>query len=143
MNRLKTVVDRINFKNIITCLVVGLILFFLIRFLYRNWLQVSTYDFQLKYDYLFVSVLLLFGFFFLRVYCWQLILKKMDISLSLRKSVKVSFLSMVGKYLPGKVWLVLGKVYLSGKEGLPRVEVFASVVIEIILEIVASIFLFF
>ncbi len=31
----------------------------------------------------------------------------------LRKSVKVSFLSMVGKYLPGKVWLVLGKVYLS------------------------------
>lgn len=143
MNRLKTVVDRINFKNIITCLVVGLILFFLIRFLYRNWLQVSTYDFQLKYDYLFVSVLLLFGFFFLRVYCWQLILKKMDISLSLRKSVKVSFLSMVGKYLPGKVWLVLGKVYLSGKEGLPRVEVFASVVIEIILEIVASIFFFF
>jgi hypothetical protein len=67
----------------------------------------------------------------------------MDISLSLRKSVKVSFLSMVGKYLPGKVWLVLGKVYLSGKEGLPRVEVFTSVVIEIILEIVASIFFFF
>ncbi len=143
MNQFKTVVDRINFKNIITCLVVGLILFFLIRFLYRNWLQVSTYDFQLKYNYLFVSVLLLFGFFFLRVYCWQLILKKMDISFSLRKSVKVSFLSMVGKYLPGKVWLVLGKVYLSGKEGLPRVEVFTSVVIEIILEIVASIFFFF
>jgi len=68
MNQPKTVVDKINFKNIITCLVVGLILFFLIRFLYSNWLQVSTYDFQLKYDYLFVSVLLLFGFFFLRVY---------------------------------------------------------------------------
>lgn len=143
MNPFKKMVSKIHFKHMITCLIVGLILFFLIRFLYRNWLQVSTYDFQFKYHYLFVSVMFLFGFFLLRVYCWQLILKKMDISLSLRKSVKVSFVSMVGKYLPGKVWLVLGKVYLSGKEGLPRMEVFTSVVIEIVLEIVASIFFFF
>lgn len=143
MNQHKTIVGKINFKNIITCLVVGLILFFLIRFLYENWLQVSTYDFQLRYNYIFISMILLFGFFFLRVYCWQLVLKKMDIYLSLRKSVKVSFLSMVGKYLPGKVWLVLGKVYLSGKEGVPRVEAFTSVVIEIVLEIIASIFFFF
>ncbi len=143
MNQCKAVMDKINFKNIITCLVVGLILFFLLRFLYKNWLQVSTYDFQLKYNYLFLSMLFLFGFFFLRVYCWQLILKKMDIFLSMRKSIRVSFLSMIGRYLPGKVWLVLGKVYLSGKEGVPRVEAFASVVIEIILEIVASIFFFF
>lgn len=143
MNPFKKMVDTIHFKHIITGLVVGLILFFLLRFLYRNWLQVSTYDFRFNYHYLFVSVMLLFGFFFLRVYCWQLILKKMGISLSLRKSVKVSFVSMIGKYLPGKVWLLLGKVYLSGKEGLPRMEVFASVVIEIVLEIVASIFFFF
>jgi len=88
-------------------------------------------------------MILLFGFFFLRVYCWQLILKKMNIYLSLRKSVKVSFLSMIGKYIPGKVWLVLGKIYLSGKEGVPRVEAFTSVVIEIVMEIVASIFFFF
>jgi hypothetical protein len=50
---------------------------------------------------------------------------------------------MMGKYLPGKVWTVLGKVYLSGKEGVPQAEAFTGVVIEIVLEIVASIFFFF
>jgi hypothetical protein len=72
-----------------------------------------------------------------------MILKKMDIFLSMRKSMKISFVSMMGRYLPGKVWLIMGKVYLSGKEGVPRVEAFASVVMEIVLEIVASIFFFF
>ena len=60
----------------------------------------------------------------------------------MRKSLKVSFLSMMGKYLPGKVWTVLGRVYLSGKEGVPKIEAFASVIMEIALEIVASIFFF-
>lgn len=67
----------------------------------------------------------------------------MNIVLSMRKSIKVSFLSMMGRYLPGKVWMILGKVYLSGKEGVNRNEAFASVVMEVVLEIVASIFFFF
>jgi len=143
MSRRKAIIDTINPKNVISFLVISLILFYLLSFLYKNWLKVSTFDFQLKYSYLFISFPLLFVFFFLRVYCWKLILKKMNIVLSLRKSVKVSFLSMMGRYLPGKVWLVLGKIYLSGKEGVPRVEAFASVVMEVMLEVVASIFFFF
>jgi uncharacterized membrane protein YbhN (UPF0104 family) len=143
MSQHKAIMDKINPKNVISCLVVSLILFYLLSFLYKNWLKVSTFDFHLKYNYLFISMVLLFGFFFLRVYCWKLILKKMNIFLSFKKSIKVSFLSMMGRYLPGKVWLILGKIYLSGKEGVPRVEAFASVVMEIMLEVVASIFFFF
>ncbi|KPJ58985.1 MAG: hypothetical protein AMJ42_02335 [Deltaproteobacteria bacterium DG_8] len=143
MSRHKAIIDTVNPKNVISFLVISLILFYLLNFLYKNWLKVSNFEFQLKYNYLFISMLLLFGFFSLRVYCWKLILKKMNIFLSLRKSVKVSFLSMMGRYLPGKVWLILGKIYLSGKEDVPRVEAFASIVMEIVLEVVASIFFFF
>lgn len=143
MSQHKGLIAKVNPKNVISCLIISLILFYLFRFLYKNWQEVSNFDFQLKYNYLFVSMLLLFSFLFLRVYCWKLILKKMDIFLSMRKSVKISFLSMLGRYLPGKVWLILGKIYLSEKEGVPRIEAFASVVIEIVLEIVASIFFFF
>ena len=143
MSQHKAIVGKIGFKNIITFLVVGLILFYLLRFLYKNWLEVSTYDFQFKYNYLLISFPLLFVFFFLRAYCWRVILKRMGIFLNVRKSMKVSFLSMMGRYLPGKVWLIMGKIYLSGKEGVPRMEAFASVIVEIVLEIVASIFFFF
>ncbi len=130
-------------KNVIAFLLVGLILFFLIRFLYKNWQEVASFDFTFDYLYLVVSFILLFCYFVLRVYAWKLVLTKMGVFLSMRKSVRVSFLSMMGRYLPGKVWLVIGKVYLSGKEGVPGPVAFTSVVIEIVLEIVASVFLFF
>lgn len=143
MSQHKGLMDKISPKNVISFLVIILILFYLLRFLYENWIEVSTFDFQLKYHYLLISFPVLFGFFLLRVYCWRMILEKMDIFLSMRKGIKISFVSMMGRYLPGKVWLIMGKVYLSGKEGVPRVEAFASVVMEIVLEIVASIFFFF
>lgn len=143
MSQIKRLTDKINLRNVISCLVITLILFYLIHFLYNNWLAVATFNFQFKYTYLFTSILFLCCFFLLRVWCWKLILKKMNIVLSMRKSIKVSFLSMMGRYLPGKVWMILGKVYLSGKEGVNRNEAFASVVMEVVLEIVASIFFFF
>jgi uncharacterized membrane protein YbhN (UPF0104 family) len=143
MEQGKKMTARVKTQTIITAGVVALILFFLIRFLLNNWRQVATFDFTFTYSYLVLSFLVLFVFFFLRVYAWQAILKKMQIALPLIKCLKVSFLSMMGKYLPGKVWTVLGKVYLSDKEGVPKAEAFTSVVIEIVLEIVASIFFFF
>ena len=143
MRQYKSLMDKNRLKNIISFLAIILILFYLLRFLYENWMEVSTFDFQLKYHYLLISLPVPFGFFLLRVYCWRMILKKMDIFISIRKGIKISFVSMMGRYLPGKVWLVMGKVYLSGREGVPRVEAFASVVMEIVLEIVVSIFFFF
>ena len=143
MVQLKGVTDRVGTQTFITAVIVGVILFFLIRFLYNNWLEVSTFDFTVTYSYLIISFAVLFSFFFLRVYVWKMLLKKMHIDLPLKTCLKVSFPSLMGKYLPGKVWTVLGKVYLSGKEGVPKAEAFTSVVIEIVLEIVASIFFFF
>jgi len=139
----KGMTNRVNTQTIMTAVVVALILLFLIRFLVNNWRQVAAFDFTFTYSYLFLSFPVLFVFFFLRVYAWQVILKKMKIALPLRTCLKVSFLSMMGKFLPGKVWTVLGKIYLSDKEGVPKTEAFTSVAIEIVLEIVASIFFFF
>jgi uncharacterized membrane protein YbhN (UPF0104 family) len=143
MGQGKGITYRVNIQTIITAVVVALILIFLIRFLVNNWRQVATFDFTFTYSYLVLSFPVLFVFFFLRVYAWQAILKKMQIALPLRTCLRISFLSMMGKYLPGKVWTVLGKIYLSDKEGVPKAEAFTSVVIEIVLEIVASIFFFF
>ena len=134
MSQYKGLMDKISLKNVISFLTVILILFYLLRFLYENWMEVSTFDFQLKYHYLLISLPVLFGFFLLRVYCWRMVLKKMDIFISMRKGIKISFISMMGRYLPGKVWLIMGKVYLSGKEGVPRVEAFASVVMGLYLK---------
>jgi hypothetical protein len=66
----------------------------------------------------------------------------MKVSLGFRPCLKISFLSTMGKYLPGKVWLLLGKVYLAGKDGIPRPIALASAVLEVVLELTASIVFF-
>ncbi len=120
---------RIGARNLLSCLLVALILFFLIRVIYKNWLQVKSFDFSFAWSSLLISFLILLGYLFFRVYIWMVMLHKMEASLSLRKCLKISFLSTMGKYLPGKVWLVLGKVYLAGKEGIPKPIALASAVL--------------
>ncbi len=134
--------SRINAKSTASFLLVGLILFFLIRVLYRNWLQVKSFDFSFAWSSLLLSFLILLAYLVLRVYIWKVILHKMKVSLGFRTCLKISFLSTMGKYLPGKVWLVLGKVYLAGKEGIPKPIALASAVLEVVLELTASIVFF-
>jgi len=133
---------RINPKNAASFLLVGLILFFLIRVLYRNWLQVKSFDFSFAWSSLVLSFLILLAYLFFRVYIWKVMLHKMKVSLGFRTCLKISFLSTMGKYLPGKVWLVLGKVYLAGKEGISKPIALASAVLEVVLELTASIAFF-
>ena len=135
-------IKTVTARNILSFLVVALILFFLVRVLYKNWLQVSSFDFTFTWSSLAVSFLLLFCFFFLRVYIWKIMLGKMGVAMNLLRCIKISFLGTMGKYLPGKVWLVVGKVYLSGKEGIEKPTAFASVVLEVMLELTASIVFF-
>jgi len=134
--------NRITARNAGSFLLVALILFFLIRVVYRNWLQVKSFDFSFAWSSLLISILILLAYLFFRVYIWMVMLRKMEVSLSFRTCVKISFLSTMGKYLPGKVWLVLGKVYLAGKEGIPKPLALASAVLEVVLELTASIVFF-
>ncbi len=134
--------NRINAKNAASFLLVALILFFLIRVLYRNWLQVKNFDFSFAWSSLVISFLILLAYLVLRVYIWQVMLHKMKVSLGFRTCLKISFLSTMGKYLPGKVWVVVGKVYLAGKEGIPKPIALASAVLEGVLELTASIVFF-
>jgi glycosyltransferase 2 family protein len=134
--------NRITVKSAASFLLVGLIIFFLIRVLYRNWLQVKSFDFSFDWSSLVLSFLILLVYLVLRVYIWKVMLHKMKVSLAFRTCLKISFLSTMGKYLPGKVWLVLGKVYLAGKEGIPKPVALASAVLEVMLELTASIAFF-
>ena len=68
MNQQRAPGTTIHARNIIAAFVVALILFFLVRFLYHHWQEVSTFDFSFNYYYLALSFVVLFIFFFLRVY---------------------------------------------------------------------------
>ncbi len=62
-----------------------------------------------------ISVLLLFLGYLTKSKTWQLSLKSRQVNISLRDAVASTGLAELGKYIPGKLWVILGRAgYVSG-----------------------------
>jgi uncharacterized membrane protein YbhN (UPF0104 family) len=122
--------------------VVLLIFGLMLRNLYHGWEEIVAYDWNLDYPALLIafSLMLLATAFY--AYLWKLILERLGTPLSYRKSYRIFFLSQLGRYLPGKVWSVLGVVYLGQKEGVSKVISGASVTLQLLLQIVSGTMVF-
>jgi uncharacterized membrane protein YbhN (UPF0104 family) len=122
---------------------IALLIFgFLFRSLYLEWEQVVAYRWDLNYLALVVAfgLMLLAAAFY--AYLWKLILERLGTPLSYRKSYRIFFLSQLGRYIPGKVWSILGLVYLSQKEGVSKVISGTSVTLQLVLQIVSGVVVF-
>ena len=116
-------------KRILQYLVVGVIFFFLFRNIYRNWDALRHYEWDLDYIKLSISFVLLFAALICMVQIWRFILKKLGSILPFKTSWRIWFFSNLGRYLPGKVWQIMGMVYLCEKENVPKVRTFTAIVL--------------
>lgn len=129
--------------KIVSYLAILAILFFLSKILFDNWQKVKDYDFSFNYFYLIISFIVLILSIISLFLIWNRILRFLEPKQKLSgfKAIKISIYSWFGRYLPGKAWMFLGRIYLGEKEGLSRKTLTLSVVYEIVLSI-ASAFLF-
>lgn len=111
-------------KSVIKVLVVLVIFYFLGTALYRNWSQINFRQLHFNVPLLIVSILFLFIYFLLFVFGWELILKRLGVSLSFLKAIKIIFYSQIGKYLPGKIWVFVGRIYFCQQLGIPASKIF-------------------
>lgn len=65
------------------------------------------------------SVLVLLTAFAMRGLIWFRLLRSVDVDVSWRAALASIFKPVLGKYVPGKVWAMLGTAYLLGRQGLP------------------------
>jgi uncharacterized membrane protein YbhN (UPF0104 family) len=103
-----------NWLTILIYLSVAYVIYYLIK---NNLLVIPDIN---NYFLLFLSIIVLFAGFFLYGYSWQLFLK----SYGYPVSVKDGFISIglfnLAKYIPGKVWLVLGSAnYITKRYDYP------------------------
>ncbi len=95
-------------KKLFFNIILYLSLIFLIVFLYKY----DFFDFKnIKLNYLYLSISVLFfwtGFFMSALSCWN-VLKKHKILISKKKAVVSHGLVIFAKYIPGKVWMILGR----------------------------------
>jgi len=129
-------------KRILQVILVVVIFYFLAKNLYLNWNKIVDYDWEINYYFLTYSFILLIAGAFLIASGWNLILRVLGGRLGYKRALKIFFITDLAKYVPGKVWTMLGKVYLCEKEGIPIARTSASVVILPLVQVIAGILMF-
>ena len=110
---------RSKWEKIIGLPVAAVILFFIIRNLVGGLKDIGQYEVSVDGW----RVALAFGVFAIvfPAYAglWQYMLGRFGHRVGFLKSMRIWFLSQAGRYIPGKVWYALGRVYLCEREGVP------------------------
>jgi len=129
-------------KDYLKYLLVLVVIFFLVKYVYENWQAVSLYQWQFKYGLLAISFGLVFLNFLFFIQIWRgLLFKSSSFNLSFKKGFKIWFYSNLGKYVPGKLWSVMGMVYLCEKEGIPKAATLTSAILNQLLNIIGGLIL--
>ena len=107
-------------KLIFGTFLIGLLLFLITKNLYSNWDKLGELDFQPNYAYLFMSLIVLLLAWIANVWSLQRLFAALNYDIPFSDIYTIYFRSIVGKYLPGKLWQIAGSTYLAAKKGIPE-----------------------
>ena len=131
-------------RTLISAIIVAAIFFSMGRSLYRSWGQVRQQVSTLHFHWL-VLVLPFLCFavcFAISAYGWKRVLRQFGEQVSFRKAVQIIAYSLFGKYLPGKVWAALGRMYLAKEAGVQERHAALSIIVETAYQLVSALALF-
>ncbi|WP_165874358.1 lysylphosphatidylglycerol synthase domain-containing protein [Rubrobacter taiwanensis] len=103
---------------------------FLGRAIVAGWEEAREYDWRFNAFYLALSVGLLFAYYAQQWGGWRLIMQNFGDPLSQGESGRIWFASILGRYVPGNVAMVAGRIALCRRRGIPGRVTFASMVYE-------------
>jgi uncharacterized membrane protein YbhN (UPF0104 family) len=114
------------------------IFFFLGRMFCENWIQVKEAHFAFRPLPLLLSTLIFAFSYFVQIWAWYLITLKLGIAISPSETLGSWFYSQLGKYLPGKVWLLLGRYYFYESKGKSKKAISIALYLETITVVMAA-----
>ena len=122
---------------------IKLLLYFVIAVIIFFLAKIKNHQFSFNYYYLCLSFLLyglsLGGLSFV----WNKILRKIEPSQKLRywQVFMIYIYSEFGRYVPGKIWTIAGKIYLGSREGINKKKLLISSFLDSILAVLATLLL--
>jgi uncharacterized membrane protein YbhN (UPF0104 family) len=120
--------------------VVVAIFAFIARSLILNWGQLSGADLHFDVGLLLVSFGLLTVWMVAQAWIWHLLTITVGVAISPPHAMAAWFYSQLGKYVPGKVFLYLGRLHFYVREGRPAGPVTLAFGVEFVGNLAAAIF---
>ncbi|MBE0429369.1 MAG: flippase-like domain-containing protein [Thermoleophilia bacterium] len=114
----------------IQIIVVGIVFFFLGRKIVADWPRITGYPWDLSYPWLALSVVLLGLMFMGHAGGWLLILWRFRHPVPFLPGLYVWFKSLLARYVPGNVLMVVGRVIMIEPYGVPKRVSLTSVAYE-------------
>jgi uncharacterized membrane protein YbhN (UPF0104 family) len=125
-------------RRVVGWVVTGVVLFFLGRFGWSNWHKIRELEFEIRGDALVLSMMVLAVYFLGRAWLWHFLTTRYRIDIPLKRSMGAWFLSQLGKYIPGKVFMYVGRLYYYAREGRSKALFSLCFVVETMATILSS-----
>lgn len=125
-------------KRILPIIIVGLIFIFLIKYLISNWGNIPFENLHFNTLFIVISFLALTVHFMSYSKSWQEVMKSLGSDITFAQSTWMIATTQIAKYLPGRVWYMVGRVYVGKNEKLKGEDLALSMVLETCLLIVTS-----
>jgi hypothetical protein len=129
-------------RKVVGIAAAGVILFFIIRNLVSGLAGLGTLEFDVRPLALVGSFCMLAVLFPIYGKLWQYMLGKLGCRIGYGESMRIWFLSQAGRYVPGKVWFALGRIYLCERAGIPRGAAAVAMALEIALVLASALIAF-
>jgi hypothetical protein len=129
---------KVWIKLLLKYLVPALILLFLGQSIYTNWSQIREYPWRFNIPLLIAGTVLSSTWFFLRTWIWAQLVREMHRTLPYWPAFRVFLISEVARYLPGKIWQYVSRIYLAQHYRIPPALTLTSALIELLLMMIAS-----
>jgi len=123
-----------TFRKILFQILKLALIAFVFYFIYlqfrNNWADIKSYNWQIgNWGFLISSILCaLFGLFLFSS-TWALVVRGFGNKIGLPAAFKISYLSNLGRYVPGKIWQLFGIIYVAKQYGLSAEKATASFLI--------------
>src|SRR3990170_3998013 len=118
------------YRRTVGVIIATVIFYFIGKMAYREWDKLSGYNWSPSPLWFIASIFLLLGVYLMGAYGWTLVLRMMGVRIAGAKGGSIFLLSLYGRYIPGGVWSVLGRVYLCRLEGIPDSRSGMSILLE-------------
>lgn len=105
---------------------IALVVYFAGKQLIENWTEVKKYDWTINWPLLVCSVALHILAFTLFASTWCILMRAFGHHITIAQGFKVSYVVNLGRYIPGKVWPILGQVYMLRKINVTQEEAITS-----------------
>jgi uncharacterized membrane protein YbhN (UPF0104 family) len=129
-------------KKVIGTVVAGVILFFIIRSLASDLRDLGDLELRISALRITGAFVLLGVVFAAYGRIWQYVLARLGYGIPFARSMRIWFLSQAGRYIPGKVWFALGRIYLCERAGVPRAVATVATGLELVLVLGSAIVVF-